>query len=96
MTFDDIAIHDGCVAGLEFVGHLVLCFDRSKILPIDGLDGEPGLFQVLDPGATAASGRRLVDRDQFYIWRNQRSGRCVDNGAAAACCQQCNYTEQNH
>jgi hypothetical protein len=74
MPFDNVAIHDGCVARLEFARHLMLLLDRGQVVRVDGLDDEPGFLQVRDPVATAASGRRLVDCDSLRACRRSRWG----------------------
>ena len=44
MPFDNVAIHDGCVARLEFAWHLMLLLDRGQVVRVDGFDDEPGFL----------------------------------------------------
>ena len=64
MTFYDIAIHDGCMTGLQLCGNLVFIFDPIKTVQVLSLYRETIPFQILSPTITAASGRQLVDRYQ--------------------------------
>lgn len=63
VSFNYVAIHDGCMARLEFAGHMVLCLDRAEVIGVDFFDRVPVLFQMCAPTAAAASGRRFVDHD---------------------------------
>jgi len=78
MTLNDIAIHDGCVAGVECGGNLNLSFDRCQVVLVDRLNRETGFLQVRNPVATAASGGRFVDSDDLGVgpraccWRRRR------------------------
>lgn len=63
MTFYDIAIHDGCMAGLELEGNLVSGLDGGHILHI--LHGciETIVLDILHPVAATASGGRSINGD---------------------------------
>ena len=61
MTFNDVAIHDGRVAGLQFYGNLIFAFDLGKIVDIFSLDGKTSFLNVGNPIATAASGGCPID-----------------------------------
>jgi hypothetical protein len=57
MAFNDIAIDDGCMAGLEFNGNMVLSLDRRDFTGVFRLDVQAALFQMFDPVAAASSAR---------------------------------------
>lgn len=61
MPFQNVAIDDGCVAGLKRAWNFVRGLDLLNVCGLFGVDGETGRFQVLAPAFTAASARRLVD-----------------------------------
>jgi hypothetical protein len=63
MSFDDIAIDDGCVARLELWRNLIAAFHLGQVLDILHLYGITVVFHVVDPVTTAASGRRPEDGD---------------------------------
>jgi hypothetical protein len=63
MTFNNVAIDDGRMAGLELGGNLILGFDGAQVVLIFALDRKAVRRQVLNPCATATSGWRFVDRD---------------------------------
>ena len=67
MSFNDIAIHDGGVAGLNLERDIILFPERSPVLSIFNLDGEAVLTHVNAPAATAASGRFPVDGYQRFF-----------------------------
>jgi hypothetical protein len=58
MPFNDIAINDGSVAGLELRRNLVLVFYGRKVLHVFNLYVVTVVLHVSDPVATATSGRR--------------------------------------
>jgi len=64
MSFDRIAIHDGCVARLEFGRDLVLGFDRGEVFLVDDFNLKSVFFQILTPGCAASSSGRCVDGDR--------------------------------
>jgi hypothetical protein len=66
MSFNDIAIHDGCVAGLNLERDVVLFSERCPVLNVFNLDGEAVLAHVLAPAATAASGGFPVNGYQRF------------------------------
>jgi hypothetical protein len=63
MPFDYVAIHDGCVAGLERERDLMLLLHRVQVLHILFADGVAIFPQIGNPVATAASGGAGVDED---------------------------------
>lgn len=65
MSLDNVAIHDGGVARLEFWRHLVADFHSRKILYVLGFYPEPAFLQIITPRATAASGRRFEHGDLY-------------------------------
>lgn len=91
MTFNDIAIHDGCMAGLEFGRHPILHLDGGKIgnvfrFHIKAVFGEVGV-----PIATASSGRRFEDDSldcpgrACLVWVGTRSpASCQEQGGEYA------------
>ncbi len=60
MTFNDIAIDDGRVAGLELRRDLIISFDHSEVLDILDLDCVAITLHVVDPITTTTSGRGSV------------------------------------
>jgi hypothetical protein len=54
MSLDDVAIHDGCVATLEFSRYLVPGFYLREITYVLGFYTKPVFFQIITPCATAA------------------------------------------
>jgi hypothetical protein len=60
MPFDNIAIHDGGVAGLEFSWDLIFGFDLVERGTCLFIDIETVLYQILDPIPTAASSGRVI------------------------------------
>jgi hypothetical protein len=64
MTFQDVAIDDGCVAGLKRAWNVVRGLDLLNVGGLFGVNSETAGFQVLVPAFTAASARRLVDVDR--------------------------------
>lgn len=63
VAFDDIAFHAGGMTGRELARHSQPLAFRSGIRDIFRRDGKAGRSHVLDPGATAAAGRTLVDKN---------------------------------
>jgi Na+-transporting NADH:ubiquinone oxidoreductase subunit NqrD len=60
MAFNDIAIHDGCVAGLDLERYLITVSQRRSVLIVFNLYGVAVFPHVLTPAAAAASGRGPV------------------------------------
>ena len=60
MTFDHIAINDGCMAGLQFCWNMVFLFDLVQSGQVLSLDRESISFQILSPIATASSSRQFI------------------------------------
>jgi hypothetical protein len=58
VSFDYIAIHDGCVARPEFWRNLVAILNRCQIVYVLDLNGIVVVLHVGDPVTTATSGRR--------------------------------------
>jgi hypothetical protein len=56
MTFDNIAIHDGCMARLDLKRYFVTGPQRGPVLIVFNLKGEAVIPHVLTPVAAAASG----------------------------------------
>lgn len=65
MTFDSIAIHDGRMAGLKFAWHLMFSFDLRQVADIFNLQRKAIGSQVLGPCATATSGGRFINGNQW-------------------------------
>jgi hypothetical protein len=65
MPFNDVAI---CMAGLDLEWDTVLIAYGSPILGIFNLDAEAIIANGFAPAATAASGGRLVDSHQGFLW----------------------------
>ncbi len=61
MAFDNVAIHDGCMAGLKSYRYLVLDLDIFQRVQINDLDRKSIFFQVFSPAVAAASGGILVN-----------------------------------
>ena len=57
MTFNEIAINDGGVAGLKIGRDGILFLDRSEVLDILTLYGKAMFLQMFDPSATTTSSR---------------------------------------
>jgi hypothetical protein len=55
MTFNNVAINDGCVARLEFRRNLVLCFYTRKILDVLDIYRETVVLKVNTPACAASS-----------------------------------------
>jgi hypothetical protein len=64
MAFDEVAIDDGCVTGLELHRNVVTCLAFGEVTVFLGVDDEAGLFQVLGPAVAATSARTFVDFDE--------------------------------
>jgi len=63
VTFDNVAIDDGCVAGLQMFGDLVCGADLFDLAPVAFDYDESIIPQIGNPATTAASGGRAVDGD---------------------------------
>jgi hypothetical protein len=63
MSFHHIAIDDGGMASLEFGRYPITGFYRCQVVRIFYLYGKAVFLDILTPGATAASGRRLINGD---------------------------------
>lgn len=63
VTFNDVAIDDGCVARLGWLRNLALRLERGErlVVQLGDASGEAGSFEMLDPVAAAPSRRRFVD-----------------------------------
>lgn len=85
MTFNDVAIHDGGVAGLESSRRLMLTLNGRQVEVVDRLNRKPGVLQVRDPVATAASGRRFVNDDSLCVGGGRRCLARRRRLAAARC-----------
>lgn len=63
VSFDDVAVHDGCVARAERIWDAVLILHRRHVGRVPLTDFKPGRLQSLYPRLTAASGGVLVNGD---------------------------------
>ena len=63
MTFDDIAVHDGGVAGVQFCRNIKSFFEIIEFAGVNLSDNEPILLEIHTPVTTAASSGRFVDGD---------------------------------
>ena len=66
MAFNDIAIHDGCVAALKLLRHFVTGFYFRQVVNVLNLDLEPIILYILAPVATTASVRAFI-YDYFFV-----------------------------
>ena len=57
MSLDNLAIHDGCMTGLEFKWNLITGLDNTHILHILYCYLKAVIIQILNPVVTATSGR---------------------------------------
>ena len=65
MPFNYVAVHDGSVAGLQLRWNLMVAFHFGKVVDIFDLHRITISFHVVNPSATAASGRGTVNG---YDW----------------------------
>lgn len=80
MSFNRIAIHDGCMTRLEFVWNMILGFDRGKVFLFYYIYFKACFFQVTAPVCAASSSRGFVEGDGFAadrrrIWLGLRAAR---------------------
>ena len=67
MSFQYVAINDGCMAGLELNRNTVAGFELGKIAIILRDNSKAGVFQVFTPAAATTSARGLVYFDQRWL-----------------------------
>jgi hypothetical protein len=63
MSFNDVAIHDGCVTRLDFRRDLVTAFDDCHVLHIFHSYVKAVIFHILNPVVTATSGGGKINGD---------------------------------
>ena len=71
MTLDRIAIDLSGMTGPQWIGNAEAAGNRAGIGDFDDPHGEPVGAHMIDPGAAAAAGWRLVD-DEFGEARRSR------------------------
>jgi hypothetical protein len=64
MSFDDVAINDGGMAGLGLQRDFVVCLDLGESRGFFLAHDKTDILQMLAPAAAAASARGLVDLDR--------------------------------
>jgi hypothetical protein len=67
MAFYDIAIHDGCMAGLERLWHLVFPFNLTQGIQLIKVSGITVIYQVIRPITAASSTILGVDHNLLII-----------------------------
>jgi hypothetical protein len=67
VSLNDIAIHDGGMAGLNLEWDAILISDRQPVFGVLNLDGKSVVAHIITPAATAASGGFPVDGYQRFI-----------------------------
>lgn len=75
MTFDDVAVHDGGVAGVQFCRNMKSFFEIIEFAGVNLSDNEPILLEIHAPVSAAASSGRFVNGDF-------RTARCMTPAAA--------------
>lgn len=82
MTFENVAINDGRVAGLQFIRNFVIGLYLRESCCLFRVDRKADCFQVLAPAFTATSARRLEDLDRgqglFAVGLDCRAGKAND------------------
>lgn len=63
MTFNDVSIHDGGVAGVQFRRNMKPFFEIIEFAGVNLRDNEPILLEIHAPVTAAASSGRFVDGD---------------------------------
>ena len=72
MALDNIAIDDGCMAGLKLGRNLILGLYRRQVLNIFDPGGVPILLQIFNPATTATSGGGPEDGELERVSYNGR------------------------
>ena len=65
MAFNNVAINDGCMAGLGLQRDFVVGFYLGELRALFRLYDKADIFQMLAPTAAAASARGLVNLDRW-------------------------------